>query len=269
QEQSAGRLPSEITALALSESGYRDMLTAEDSVENQTRLENLEEFLKAATEYEGSAEEPSLAGFLELTALVSDVDNYDQNADSVVLMTLHSAKGLEFPHVFLCGMEEGLFPGQKSQTEEEIEEERRLCYVGITRAKQVLTLSYAGHRNYYGSSGYTMPSRFLGEIPMECLNTLVKETEKILIEPQKKKSYSFTDNAQLISALSADREKKKAVSASYKPGDVVEHRKFGRGMILSVTPAGDDFQLEIAFDEHGTKNLMGSFAKLKKLSDRQ
>jgi len=264
QAESAERLPSETAEAILKESGYRAMLEAEDSVENQTRLENLDEFINAAIEYERSAEEPSLAGFLELTALVADVDNYDQTVDSVVLMTLHSAKGLEFPHVFLCGMEEGLFPSQRSQSDDEIEEERRLCYVGITRAKKALTLSYASRRNVYGTSGYTMPSRFLEEIPMEYINALVKETEKIQIEPQAKKSYSFMDNAQLIQALSADREKKKAVSSTFKPGDVVEHKKFGRGMILSVTPAGSDVQLEIAFDEHGTKNLMGSFAKLKK-----
>ncbi|MBE7022258.1 MAG: ATP-dependent DNA helicase PcrA [Ruminococcaceae bacterium] len=265
QVESTDRLPSEIAEAILCESGYLAMLELEDSVENQTRLENLEEFIKAATEYERAAEEPTLAGFLELTALVSDVDNYDQSVDSVVLMTLHSAKGLEFPRVFLCGMEEGLFPGAKAQTDDDIEEERRLCYVGITRAKKTLTLSYAGHRNYYGSSGHTMPSRFLGEIPMECLNSLVKETEKIEIEPTTKKGYSFMDNAQLIRALSADRERVKNVSSSYKPGDVVEHKKFGRGMIISVTPAGSDVQLEIAFDEYGTKNLMGSFAKLKKI----
>ena len=120
------------------------MLLSEDSVENQTRIENIQEFILSAEEYEKSSEEPTLFEFLENTALIADVDNYDTEADSVVLMTLHSAKGLEFPAVFLCGLEEGLFPSQRSMySEEEIEEERRLCYVGITRAKKRLTLSYA------------------------------------------------------------------------------------------------------------------------------
>ncbi|MBE7010951.1 MAG: DNA helicase PcrA [Ruminococcaceae bacterium] len=266
QAESQDRLPSLTAEAVLTESGYRAMLEADDSVENQTRLENLDEFINAAVEYERAAEEPSLAGYLELTALVADVDNYDQTVDSVVLMTLHSAKGLEFPQVFLCGMEEGLFPSQRSQTDEEIEEERRLCYVGITRAKKNLTLSHASRRNVYGTSGYTLPSRFLEEIPMEYINAIVKETEKLELESKPKKQYSFTDNAQLIQALSADRQQQKNISSSFKPGDVVEHKKFGRGMIVSVTPTGNDVQLEIAFDEHGTKSLMGSFAKLKKTS---
>lgn len=265
QSLSEGKSPAEIVEITLKESGYLAMLEAEDSVENQTRLENLGELLSAAAEYERNDEEPTLSGFLELSALVSDVDNYDQTQDSVVLMTLHSAKGLEFPRVFLCGMEEGLFPSMRSATDDEIEEERRLCYVGITRAKEHLMLSHAGYRNRYGSGGYTMPSRFLEEIPMECLNALVKEPKRITEVPEKKRDYRFYDDTQsLLSALSKDKEEKRLVSSAYKPGDVVSHKKFGRGMIVSVTPTGSDVQLEIAFDEHGTKTLLGSFTKLIK-----
>lgn len=265
QQLAAGRKPSETIEMVLAESGYRAMLEAEDTVENQTRLDNLTELLNAAAEYERNDSEPSLAGFLELTALIADVDNYDETVDSVVLMTLHSAKGLEFPQVFLCGMEEGLFPGFRSVTEEDIEEERRLCYVGITRAKQKLTISHAQFRNRYDSSGYAMPSRFLEEIPIDCLHALVKEPERTEKIPEKKQDYKFYDNAQsLLKALSQDKEAKKSAAAAYTPGDVVSHKKFGRGMILSVTPSGSDVQLEIAFDTHGTKTMLGSFAKLKK-----
>jgi len=262
---SEDKKPSEIVEITLQESGYRAMLEQEDSIENQTRLDNLGELISAATEYERNEAEPTLSGFLELSALVSDVDNYDQDLDSVVLMTLHSAKGLEFPHVFLCGMEEGLFPSIRSMTDDEIEEERRLCYVGITRAKRQLTISHAGYRNRYGSGSYTMPSRFLEEIPMDYLNALVKEPERMREVPQKKKDYRFYDDTQsLLAALSKDKEQKKQASSAYKPGDVVSHKKFGKGMILSVTPTGSDVQLEIAFDDAGTKTLLGSFTKLTK-----
>ncbi len=265
QANSAGKMPSEIIELVLAQSGYRDMLLADDSVENQTRLDNLHEFVNAAAEYERNDENPTLSGFLELTALISDVDNYDQNAESVVLMTLHSAKGLEFPRVFLCGMEEGLFPSLKSMTDDEVEEERRLCYVGITRAKKHLIITHAGYRNRYGSGGYTMPSRFLEEIPMDCVNAIVKETEPFVQKDTKKREYQFYDNTQsLLRALSKDKEERKTDSLNYAPGDVVTHKKFGRGMVISVTPTGNDVQLEIAFDEYGTKTLLGSFTKLVK-----
>ncbi len=265
QARAIGIKPSELIEIMLAETGYQDMLHADDSVENQTRLDNLQEFVNAAVEYERNEEEPTLSGFLELTALVSDIDNYDPDAESVVLMTLHSAKGLEFPRVFLCGMEEGLFPSLKSMSDDEVEEERRLCYVGITRAKRHLILSHANYRNRYGSGGYTMPSRFLQEIPTECLNALVKESEPIAASSVKKSDYKFYDSTKsLLQALSKDKEERKAASSAYNPGDVVSHKKFGRGMIMSVTPNGGDVQLEIAFDSCGTKTLLGSFAKLTK-----
>ena len=241
------------------------MLSAENSVENQTRIEIIQEFIHSAQEYEKSAEEPSLFEFLETTALVADVDNYDEDAKSVVLMTLHSAKGLEFPVVFMCGMEEGIFPSQRSlYSEEEVEEERRLCYVGITRAKKRLHLSYALRRSMYGGSIYSKASRFLNEIPMEYIKTIEKErtgTTAVHAKSIKSQSDLFEE---IFARKTAIKPRNEAVQYEFKSGDMVIHKKFGKGMILSVTPANGDVKLEIVFDDVGTKSLMGSFARLKK-----
>lgn len=258
--------PSKIIEAVYERSGYMNMLMQENSVENQTRIENIQEFIVSAEEYEKSSEEPTLFEFLENTALVADVDNYDAETDSVVLMTLHSAKGLEFPAVFLCGMEEGLFPSQRSMySEEEIEEERRLCYVGITRAKQKLTLSYAMRRSMYGGSVYSKPSRFLDEIPTQYVDTVEKErpAKAEIVGGRRVKSQS--DLFQEIFERKSASARLEAVSCDFKAGDMVTHKKFGTGMILSVTPAGGDVKLEIVFDDVGTKTLMGSFARLKKV----
>ncbi len=257
--------PSKIIEAVYRRSGYMDMLLAEDSVENQTRIENIQEFILSAEEYEKSSEEPTLFEFLENTALIADVDNYDTEADSVVLMTLHSAKGLEFPSVFLCGMEEGLFPSQRSMySEEEIEEERRLCYVGITRAKKRLTLSYAMRRSMYGGSVYSKASRFLDEIPQQYLETVETDRGMKTEVGGRKRAKSQSDLFQEIFERKSTGVRTEPVSYDFKAGDMVVHKKFGTGMILSVTPAGGDVKLEIVFDDVGTKSLMGSFARLKK-----
>ena len=257
--------PSSILETLYRRSGYELMLLAENTVENQTRIENIQEFVVSAREYEKSTEEPTLSEFLESTALVADVDNYDEEQESVVLMTLHSAKGLEFPIVFMCGMEDGLFPSQRSMySEEEIEEERRLCYVGITRAKKELYLTYADRRSMYGGSTYSKASRFLEEIPKNYVHTI-----------EQPKATTVSRGTQTSQSQMFDKlfERKKSAepaisvaptSFDFKAGDMVEHRKFGKGMILSVTPAGNDVKVEIVFDAVGTKSLMGSFAKLKK-----
>ncbi|MBQ4087920.1 MAG: DNA helicase PcrA [Clostridia bacterium] len=259
--------PSKVLEMIFTRSGYQDMLLAENTVENQTRIENIQEFIKSAQEYECSSDDPTLFEFLESTALVADVDNYDAEADSVVLMTLHAAKGLEFPVVFMCGMEDGLFPSQRSMySEEEIEEERRLCYVGITRAKQRLHITYAMRRSMYGGSVYSKASRFLDEIPPQYVETIETDrggrtavgggsakTQKDLFEE------IFARKPMAPKAPAAE-----TANYAFKEGDVVMHKKFGRGMILSVTPAGGDVKLEIVFDEAGTKSLMGSFARLTK-----
>lgn len=254
--------PSQLIEYILEKSGYLSMLRMEDSVENQTRIENIQEFINSAIEYEKEGGEPTLAEFLERTALVSDIDNYDASSDSVVLMTLHSAKGLEFPYVFLCGLEEGLFPSNRSMEDEsEIEEERRLCYVGITRAKKKLLLTYANRRTIYGGSQYTRPSRFLNEIPADYINSVVKRQEEntsTSVGASSKSMFADIFNKKAFDVRS------KPVNLDYSPGDVVTHRKFGKGMVLSVTPEGNDIRIEIAFDDVGTKSLMGTFAKLKK-----
>lgn len=256
--------PSTIIEELYRKSGYMDMLMSENSVENQTRIENIQEFILSAREYEKSSEEPSLFEFLESTALVADIDNYDTEANCVVLMTLHSAKGLEFPVVFMCGMEEGLFPSQRSMySDEEIEEERRLCYVGITRAKQKLILTYAARRSMYGGSVYSKASRFLDEIPKQYVEVIeTKHKDKISLGSNHTKSQS--DLFSEIFERKSNTIRTEPVECEFKAGDMVSHKKFGRGMILSVTPAGNDVKLEIVFDDVGTKSLMGSFARLKK-----
>lgn len=258
--------PSEIIELLVKNSGYLSMLEADNSVENQTRIDNINELISSAIEYEKDAEAPTLAEFLERTALVSDIDNYDADTDSVVLMTLHSAKGLEFTNVFLCGLEEGLFPGARAMFDEnEIEEERRLCYVGITRAKKHLTISHAASRTIYGSSQYSKPSRFISEIPEEYFNRTKERKPKgtelaASMSPKKSNSAMFND----IFNKKAFDVRSNPVNIDFNPGDVVRHKKFGKGMVLSVTPDGGDVRIEIAFDSVGTKSLMGAFARLTK-----
>ena len=257
--------PSRILETLYSRSGYEQMLLLENTVENQTRIENIREFIVSAREYEKETEEPTLSEFLESTALVADVDNYDEELESVVLMTLHSAKGLEFPVVFMCGMEDGLFPSQRSMySQEEIEEERRLCYVGITRAKKELYLTYADRRSMYGGSTYSKASRFLDEIPINYLN-IIEQPKQINVAHSVK-----TSQSEMFDKIFARKNKEIQDSKTslptfdFKAGDMVIHRKFGKGMILSVTPASGDVKLEIVFEDVGTKSLMGSFAKLKK-----
>lgn len=248
----------------LRESGYVDELLKEDTPEARSRIENIKELTGAVNEYVAQAEEPTLAGYLEQVSLVSDIDNYDQSEDAVVLMTLHSVKGLEFPNVFLCGMEEGVFPGYRSLTEEdELEEERRLCYVGITRAMKRLFLTHAFSRTLFGSTSYNKISRFLNEIPEELLHhpqekPVVKETFE-----KPKISQEMLFHSGRFGGFGKPSQQAKQ---DYKAGDTVKHKKFGTGMILSVTPKGEDLQLEIAFDSCGTKTLMSSFAPLTILS---
>ncbi len=267
REKSSSMLPSEIIETILLKSGYIDMLMQENSVENQTRLENLEEFKTSALEYEKDAQDPTLAEFLENTALIADIDNYDESQDSVVLMTLHSSKGLEFPYVYMCGMEDGLFPSSRSMLDSsEIEEERRLCYVGITRAKKHLSLSFATQRRLFNESQYARESRFIKEIPGEYLNLLYKEEEQGSMSTHSTLSHSRSHKDMIADIMNkkAFDVRSNPVNIDFKPGDVVSHRKFGRGMVLSITPSGDDVRIEIAFDDVGTKSLMGAFAKLKK-----
>ena len=261
--------------------GYVDMLSAKDTEENKTRLENVRELKSSINSYIENAEEPTLAGFLEEIALYTDLEQYNESDDAVVMMTMHSAKGLEFPHVFLVGFEDGLFPGMRAIGDaEEMEEERRLCYVAITRAKQTLTISHANQRMLYGRTAAALPSRFLKEIPEECV------VKKGGYRTRQENSYGYGGNSysQYSSygnyANSARKPQPKrsessmvsAVTAktSYlelNKGDMVMHAAFGKGMVLSAMKMGGDALLEIAFDDIGTKKLMAKTASahMKKL----
>ena len=255
-------------------SGYVDMLNAKDTEENKTRLENVRELKSSIHSYVENAEVPTLAGFLEEIALYTDLEQYNESDDAVVMMTMHSAKGLEFPHVFLVGFEDGLFPGMRSIGDaEEMEEERRLCYVAITRAKQSLTICHAKQRMLYGRTSAALPSRFLKEIPEECI--VRKGGYRRATEPAYGTSYSQYGNSyaqparkpQAKHITSSVAASAKASYLELNQGDMVMHAAFGRGMVLSVMKMGGDALLEIAFDDIGTKKLMAKTASvhMKKL----
>lgn len=244
----------------LTQTGYILELERESTIESQTRLENLSEFITSAKEYEKSEENAGLSGFLENISLVADIDNYDETQESVVLMTLHSAKGLEFPVVFLAGVEEGIFPSYMSiASEEDIEEERRLCYVGITRAKEELFLTHAFTRTLFGSTTHNKISRFINEIPIE----LIENTKpQILSDKRTVSGLGLGTDKNRIASPSAAKPK---TGASFSIGEKVLHKKFGEGVILKATSVGNDCHLEIAFNSVGTKNLMAAYANLSKL----
>ena len=247
--------------------GYVDMLTSKDTEENKTRLENVRELKSSINSYVENAQEPSLAGFLEEIALYTDIEQYNESDDAVVMMTMHSAKGLEFPNVFLVGFEDGLFPGMRAIGDaEEMEEERRLCYVAITRAKKNLYISHARQRMLYGRTSAAMPSRFLKEIPESCV------VRKGGYRPRTETTYTPAPFAYTPPAKRREDNfySKPAASASYldvNKGDMVMHAAFGRGLVLSVMKMGGDALLEIAFDDIGTKKLMAKTASahMKKL----
>ena len=267
----------------LQRSGYVAALEAKPTEENKTRLENIRELKSSINSYVDNAAEPTLAGFLEEIALYTDLETYNESDDAVVMMTMHSAKGLEFPHVFLVGFEDGLFPGARCIGDrEEMEEERRLCYVAITRAKETLTICHARQRMLYGRTSGTVKSRFLGEIPEEF--TVKKGGIKPKEQPNfnhyhtgyggygtrtrqpspqqiaRKEHIKRSEASNLTAQSSAD-------SLDLNKGDMVMHAAFGKGLVLSVMKMGGDALLEIAFDDIGTKKLMAKTASvhMKKL----
>ena len=291
---------SELMKLILKNSGYEDMLNENDSKENEMRFENLMEFIGVAIEFENENADNKLSDFLDSIALVSDVDKLDETNEAVTLMTMHSAKGLEFPVVFLIGMEEGLFPSKRSiEEDEEVEEERRLCYVGITRAKEKLYITNASKRTLYGSTTYTMPSRFVGEIPEELLTDTAKENS--ILRKRKSEKYldkeysvvnSFIDNSYKSIKNNVDNTIKSkpkfglsvdtflsninsmpnkiditARSFNYEIGMKVKHKKFGVGIIEKIEPEGDDFKLDIRFEKSGFKRLMANFTPLEVIEE--
>jgi len=245
----------------LSRTGYAAMLEAKPTEENKTRLENVRELKSSIQSYVQNAEFPSLSGFLEEIALYTDIEQYNEGDDAVVMMTMHSAKGLEFPHVFLVGFEDGLFPGMRAIGDhEEMEEERRLCYVAITRAKEKLTISYAKQRMLYGRTSSALVSRFLREIPEDILirkGGYHARTETRALEQDYTRYYQPAKSKPAYHAYPAQE---KTAYLELNKGDMIQHTAFGRGMVLSVMKMGGDALLEIAFDEIGTKKLMAKTA---------
>lgn len=294
---------SDLIKETLKKSGYTQALENENTIEAENRIENLDEFLTVAIEFEDESADNKLSDFLEGITLSSDIDNMEEAEETVTLMTLHSAKGLEFPVVFLVGMEEGIFPGYKSIGEpKELEEERRLCYVGITRAKEHLFLTCSKQRTIFGSTSCNQVSRFLREIPSDLLDGY----DDALGEKQENNSnifgdskYSWTygskDNGN-IKTYKIDKNEPKVAAASsstnsngfmfrtaesflnnltkkssganvdlskYKEGVRIYHKKFGEGVISNVEPEGDDLKVDIQFDKVGHKRLMVKFANLE------
>ncbi len=273
------RLPSETIRCAIHESGYMQTL---DGDENEERRKNVEELISTAALYERKSEEPSLSGLLEEIALVSDIDNYDENANSVVLMTVHAAKGLEFPLVYIVGMEENLFPSSKSSaTTEDLEEERRLCYVAMTRAKEELIITCCHQRMLYGRTNINEISRFVRNLPKDYAEVYLytpvrRERPDYIYETIPYYSVkSFNKGPGSVSQYSLQKKKlntepirppKKQDAITFHEGDRVVHGIFGAGTILSSKSIGSDTMYEIQFDHTGKKKLMASYAKLKKES---
>lgn len=266
-ELAQGMLIHELFDEVLERTGYQEELIAEHTEESLGRVENIDELRNKIVTYEETAEYPSLDELLEEIALIAEVDSLNSSDDKVVLMTIHSAKGLEFPYVFLCGMEEGLFPGSmtiNSGNPEDMEEERRLCYVGITRAKERLFLSSARQRMMHGANSYNPISRFVREIPQGLLdmggyrkvvNQSVSRTEQSTVSPV------FTAKPAYGKTFTVNR----VLQLDYGVGDRVRHVKFGTGIVQEVVNGGKDYEVTVEFETYGIKRMFASFAKLEKV----
>ena len=278
KESAKTMLVSELMQEILDYTGYMEELKEEGGEEAETRIENIDELLSKIAAYEESCEDeiPTLSGFLEEVALVADIDSLDESSDYVVLMTLHSAKGLEFPEVYLAGMEDGIFPSYMTITADdpsEIEEERRLCYVGITRAMENLTLTCARRRMMRGEVQYNKMSRFLKEIPVHLFatggNAVQKETQEptqnvYLQAKQTFKAQPFS--TQSFAAKPAQNfGVKTGGGPGYDVGDRVRHMKFGEGLVTSIVEGGRDYEVTVQFDTVGVKKMFAGFAKLQKI----
>ncbi|MCC8060945.1 MAG: DNA helicase PcrA [Clostridiales bacterium] len=278
-----GASPKEIIEAVLDETGYqKELETADEAIEAQSRLENIDELISKAADYEENGGQPGLDAFLEEVALVADIDRMDETEHCVTLMTLHGAKGLEFPVVYMSGMEDGLFPSYMAITSDDstdLEEERRLCYVGITRAKERLVLTAARLRMMNGETHFNQPSRFVEEIPRELLEN---RPERHARHPesggaetthgpswknrQKELGVSkFGQKATVAPAFGKAFAVEKPRSLSYREGDRVRHIKFGEGTVRTIQDTPRDFEVTVEFDRVGVKKMFASFAKLVKI----
>ena len=249
----------ELYEMVLDKTGYKQSLIMQGE-EGLTRLENIEELGSNIKKYCEENEEATLFGFLEEVSLLTDIDNYDENADTVTMMTMHSAKGLEFNHVFLIGMEDGIFPGTQSLfSTSEMEEERRLAYVAITRAKKMLYMTNAASRMIFGQTTRNRPSTFLREVPKNLLNVEDATVKNTYLSQE---YYAVKKTVDKGFSIPRTPTPQTPPATSYSIGQTIKHNVFGQGMILNTTPMGNDQLLEIAFDSAGTKKLMANFAKL-------
>ena len=274
KESAKTMLVSELMQEILDYTGYEEELKEEGGEEAEIRLENIGEFKTKIAAYEESCEDemPTLSGFLEEVALVADIDSLDENSDYVVLMTLHSAKGLEFPEVYLVGMEDGIFPSYmtlQADDPSEIEEERRLCYVGITRAMENLTLTCARRRMMHGETQYNKMSRFLTEIPMELIASakgVRKEEYSMPIQnPYAQAKQNFRTQAFAPTKPAQNFGVKTGGGLDYEVGDRVRHMKFGEGLVTGIVEGGRDYEVTVQFDTAGVKKMFAGFAKLQKI----
>lgn len=251
-DESAHETVTDLARAVMEQTGYRKELEDEYTVEARTRLENLDEFLSVTSEFDENAEERGLRNFLENIALVTDLDQYEENTDQVSLMTLHSAKGLEFPVVFLVGMEETIFPHSRSIMDpKELEEERRLCYVGVTRARERLFLTHCWERTLYGARRKNKPSRFLEEIPPHLLSEDQAARRNI-------------GGLQTDWAMRRPESKVEKKREQFLLGDKVRHGKWGMGVIVGVQGEGENATYKVAFPDQGIKELLAKFAPLEK-----
>ena len=254
----------ELLDAVLTKTGYLNYLKNQEN--GESKIENVEELRTSVIRYMEQADDPTLSGFLEETALFTDADEAEGDNDRVALMTIHSAKGLEFDNVFLIGMEDGIFPGSRSlDSEEDMEEERRLAYVAITRAKKKLYITSAGRRMIFGQTQHNVTSRFVREMGREYI---VKKDNYTKNKDDHDNGVTEVQSLSLQQQIARAKRQStvKTAAATYEAGERVMHKIFGEGTIISATPAANDFMLEIAFDKVGTKKIMANFAKLTKLS---